>query len=424
LVITVDCGITAAENKRHAAALGMDMLITDHHEVSGELPTSPVVNPRRPDCPSPAKMLAGVGVAFKLVCAVEGPGSAEAMLRRYADLVAVGTIADVMPMLGENRYLVQRGLEELRRGSRPGFRELCAEAGLELSAISVTNVGFVIAPRINAAGRLGGTETAVELLATRDGARAHTLAQELCSLNAERRRIEDGMLEEALALIGDAAPRAPLVLADARWHQGVAGIVASKIADRMGVPAVMICLKDGVGKGSCRSVGGFNLFEALSAHRELMLSFGGHEMAAGITIAEENIPALRAALREDYAKLPAEEKRAALAVDFEVIKPEGLLTVENVEALDTLEPFGSGNPVPVLSLTGARVLRVTPLSEGKHTKLRVEKNGAQFDVLLFGTGPEALGAHMGARASLAFTPRVNTFRGKKSVQLNLLDYKE
>lgn len=421
LVITVDCGITAAENKRFAASLGMDMVITDHHEVSGERPTSPVVDPKRPDCPSPAKMLAGVGVAFKLICAVDGVQNTESLLNRYADLVAVGTIADVMPMIGENRVFVKRGLQLVRDGARPGLSELIDAAGANRRKMTVTGIGYTLAPRINAAGRLGGTDVAVNLLLSENSGEAEELAKQLCFLNTERRRIEAEMVDEATKMLDKEPPMGrPIVLMSEGWHQGVAGIVASRISEKYNLPAIMICVKDGIGRGSCRSSGGYNIFEALSANRDILLSFGGHELAAGITISAENVSELRTRLGEAYVAASDDIPEPTLAIDFEVIKPE-LLSVANIMALDELEPFGTGNPAPVLCMTNMTVEAVVPLSGGKHTKLRLEKSGMVFDGLFFGKEPDKLEFKSGDRVDAAFNPQVNEFRGKRTVQLNLID---
>lgn len=423
LVVTVDCGVTAAAEAAHAREIGLDMVITDHHECSGPLPDVPVADPRRPDDDSPAKDLAGVGVAFKLACAAEGPGGTEALLERYGDLVAVGTIADVMPVTGENRTFIRRGLESVRRGDRPGLRELCAAAGLDGKKLSVTGVGFALAPRINAAGRLGSTDTAVQLLLSQDAAEAARLASELCALNRERQSIESGMLAEALeALKADPPEGKPIVLAREGWHQGVAGIVASRLADRFGVPAVMICVKDGVGRGSCRSCGSFNIFGALSACRRRLLSFGGHEAAAGLTIRAEEVDAFRGELRACYEGTAGGGDHPELRVDLELVKP-GILTVENVSALGSLEPYGEGNPQPVLCMTGVDVDGVLPLSDGRHTKLWVEKGGEQFEAVFFGKSARELGASEGMSADVAFVPQVNEFRGRRNVQLCLVDFR-
>ncbi|MBQ4381866.1 MAG: single-stranded-DNA-specific exonuclease RecJ [Oscillospiraceae bacterium] len=422
LVITVDCGITAAENKRYAASLGMDMVITDHHEVSGEEPEGPVVDPKRPECQSPAKMLAGVGVAFKLVCAVEGEEHTHELLETYGDLAAVGTVADVMPVTGENRILIRRGIELIREGRRVGLAALCQAAGADPARLTAIDVGYVLAPRINAAGRLGGTDTAVRLLMTEDPAEAMSLANQLCELNKERRRIEGNMEAQALKMLSAQPPEGrPIVLAGRDWHQGVAGIVASRMADRFSLPSIMICVKDGVGRGSCRSAGGYNLFEALSDLREYLIGFGGHELAAGITLNEENIPAFRKALGEHYAARAASLPESVLEVDFEVIKPR-LLTAANIRALESLEPYGSGNPSPVLCMCGVRVEDAMGLSDGRHSKLWLSKAGTVFEAVFFGRSLSQLGAHKGVEADVAFAPQINEFRGRSTVQLNLCDF--
>ena len=424
LVVSVDCGITAVEEARHAREIGLDMVITDHHECGETLPDAiAAVDPKRPDCPSPAKALAGVGVAFKLICAVEGPGSEERLLNTYGDLVACGTIADVMPVTGENRVLIKRGLERICEGRRPGLAELMCAAGLEGKVPSVMNVGFILAPRINAAGRLGRADVAVELLLTDDPVEAARLAEELCAMNRERQCIEGAMFKEALKMLEKDPPGGkPIVLASREWHQGVCGIVASKVVDRFGLPAVMICLKDGVGRGSCRSVCGFNLFDALSTHRELLLNFGGHEMAAGLTVEERNVDALRLALAESFEALPEKICERVLHVDFEVIKPE-LLSMANIDAMATLEPYGTGNPQPILCMTDVLVENAVSLSDGRHSKLWVSKLGEVFEAVFFSKSLQDLGAHTGVRADLAFSPQINEFRGRRSVQLNLVDFR-
>ncbi len=421
LVITVDCGITAVEEAAFARSIGLELVITDHHECGETLPeAAAVVDPRRPDCPSPAKDLAGVGVAFKLICAVAGPGESEARLERYGDLVATGTVADVMPVTGENRTLIQRGLESLRQGKRPGLTELCLAAGIDPKKLTVSNVGFGLAPRINAAGRIGDTDTAVELLLTEDRDRAVHLAVSRCELNRERQRIESAMLQDALQMLERAPqPEGPIVLESATWHQGVAGIVASRLTEKLGLPTVMLCVRDGVGRGSCRSVEGFDLHEALTRCSGLLMNFGGHEMAAGLTVREENIPALTDALKRLYKPAPSPKKR--LHVDFEVIKPE-LLSLQNVCALAGLEPYGVGNPQPVLCMRDMTVENAVPLSEGRHTKLWLSKGGELFEAVFFSHGPEELGARPGVRCAAAFNPQLNEFRGKRSVQLYLVDF--
>ena len=420
LIISTDCGITASDEAAYAAGLGMDMIITDHHECGRVLPDAvAVVNPKRPDCPYPTKSLAGVGVAFKLVCACEGSDRLEELLEQYGDLVALGTIADVMPVPGENRLFIRRGLENIHTRPRPGIRALCEAAGLDWRQLSAMNVSYGLAPRINAAGRLSRTELATELLQCTDEQRAQHLAAELCQLNRDRQKLESEMFLQASEMV-NSAPDGPLVLVSDRWHQGVSGIVASRLAEKFGVPAIMICVAEGIGKGSCRSVRGFGIYEALSCCADTLESFGGHEMAAGLTIKSENIPVLAERLRAIYEKKRDSITESCLEIDFEVIKP-GLLTEENVESLKMLEPYGLENPQPLLCMSKARVESIIPLSGGKHSKLRVNHLGETYDCVFFSRGPGELGLDQGGLADIAFTPQINEFRGRRSVQLLLSD---
>jgi single-stranded-DNA-specific exonuclease len=423
LIVTVDCGVTAVEEAVYASQQGIDMVITDHHECGGTaLPAAvAVVDPKRPDCPYPFKQLAGVGVAFKLICAVERQTPVEALLAQYSDLVALGTVADVMPVTGENRVFLRRGLAAMRRGSRVGIAALCAAAGTELGQLNVGSAGFSIAPRLNAAGRVGTTDTAVRLLLTEDPAQAEECAQTLCAYNRQRQQLEGAMFEDAVAMLEKNPPAGgPIVLASSAWHQGVAGIVASRLAEKYGLPCVMICLKDGLGRGSCRSVPGMSIYNALEACAAYLDSFGGHDMAAGLNIQEQNIPAFRQALAQAVQQQGSCTGQQTLEIDFEVIKP-GLLTVQNVEAARVLEPYGIGNPAPLLCIRGAEIMSVTPLSGGKHTKFRIRKYTEQFDCVFFSKSPEELGVAAGRLVEVAFTPQVNAFRDRKSVQLLLSD---
>ena len=423
LVITVDCGITAAEEAEYAKTLGLDMIITDHHECKERLPdAAAVIDPKRPDCSYPNCALAGVGVAFKLVCAMEGADRTDALLSEYGDLVALGTIADVMPVVGENRLLIRRGVEEIRRGGRAGIRHLAVASGCESSRdVSMNCVGFSLAPRLNAAGRLGNISAALELLMAQDDETAERLAQELCEMNRTRQQMVNDVYGDAVRMLEADPPEGrPIVIASDKWHQGVAGIVASRLAEAYLLPAVVICVENGSGRGSCRSVGDFNLFAVLSKCADLLDHFGGHEMAAGLTVREDLIPELRRRLGEAYSAAAAKISKPALHVDFEVVKP-GLLTVENVESLSLLEPFGNGNPSPLLCMQNVGVTGVIPLSGGRHTKLTVRKNGESFDCIFFCRTAKEIGVREGDTADLAFTPQINEFRGRRSVQFLLAD---
>ena len=418
LIVTVDCGVTTAEEAAYASGIGVDMIITDHHECREDLPDAiAVVDPKRPDCNYPSHDLAGVGVAFKLLCALEG--SAAPILDRYADLVAVGTIADVMPLIGENRYIVKRGLEKIEDDPRPGLRALVEEVGLGRKRVTATNIGFTLAPRLNASGRLGQVKNAVNLLLSRSTREAETCAAELCHLNGQRQEIESEIWQQAQELLGDTVPDAPIVLAQEDWHQGVIGIAASRLAEKFNVPAIMISLDGDRGKGSCRSSGNFNLFDALSACDDFLEGFGGHALAAGLTIRRENIDAFRAAFA-DYYRAHAEECVSTLEIDLRVEDP-ALLTLECVEDLERIEPCGTGNPRPRLCLTDAVLTELTPIGGGRHLRLRLEKFGREYEAVFFHQTAENLGLHVGDRVDAAFFPQINEFRQRRSVQLLLSD---
>lgn len=421
LIITVDCGITAIDESALAAELGMDVVITDHHACKDTLPPAlAVVDPHRPDCPYPFKGLAGVGVALKLAMAVAGPEQAPAVLERFCDLAAVGTIADVMPMTGENRAIVSRGLRRLNPADRLGLACLIRWAGLGDKPVTTVSVGYTLAPRINAAGRLGRAEVAAELLLTRDPQRADQLAQALCELNRERQAIEGEIFQQCVQLLDETPQSGVLVLADSRWHQGVVGIVASRLAERYACPVFMICLDNGVGKGSCRSWGGVNLFQLLSTCAPLLESFGGHALAAGFTVREENIPALAAGLRAALAETCKGEALPSV-LEVDAVASPNALTVEAVESLDLLEPCGTGNPRPVLVLSGAQVQTMSQVGRGRHLKLRLESRGKTLDAIYFSADGAELGLTPGCRVDVAFYPQINEFRDNRTVQMQVID---
>lgn len=421
LIITVDCGITAAREVEFARELGIDVVITDHHECKQAIPeAAAVVDPHRPDCPYPFKGLAGVGVALKLAMAAAGPYRAGLVFREYADLAAVGTVADVMPMTGENRTIVQTGLAALAHPRRVGLAQLMEEAGLGDKPVTSVSIGYTLAPRINAAGRMGQADLAAELLLTRDPGRAAALAQELCALNRERQTIECEIFQECVQRLERRPQSGVILLADEHWHQGVVGIVASRLTEKYSCPAFMVCLDQGMGKGSCRSWGGVNLFHLLTQCQDLLEGFGGHAMAAGFTVQEENIPALDRRLRQLVLEEQAgEELPSLLDIDAAVLPQE--LTVEAVEALDALEPCGAGNPRPVLVLTGAHVISAAQVGRGRHLKLRLEGRGVPLDAIFFSVDGSELGLTPGCRVDVAFYPQINDFRGVRSVQLQVVD---
>ena len=395
LVITVDCGITAVEETEYARSLGIDVIITDHHECkNSSLPDAvAVIDCKMEGDPYPNPCLAGVGVALKLVSACDGDGAA--MLERYADLVAVGTVADVMPLVDENRYLVRQGIRKLKDDPLPGFSAMLREAGVDAAHLTASAISFSLAPRLNAAGRLGQAVKAAELLMCTDEAEAASLAAELCELNRQRQSIETEIWQEAQAL----------------------RIAASRLAEQYCVPAIMICMMGDQGKGSCRSCGGFNLYDALSACSDHLLGFGGHALAAGLTIAPDKIDAFRAALREYYRK-NAPERQPEVRCDL-LIRDPSVLSIENIRELDLLEPYGNGNQKPVFILSDVELESVSNVAGGRHMRVRVRAGRSRFEGIFFSHSSESLGLSEGDRADLAFTPQINDYRGHVSVQLVL-----
>ena len=421
LIVTVDCGITAVEEVELARALGIDVVITDHHECKEILPKAvAVVDPHRPDGSYPFKGLAGVGVALKLAMAISK--TPEVVLEEYSDLAAVGTVADVMPMTGENRLIVRRGLSALIHPKRLGLAMLIREAGLSDKPISTVSVGYTLAPRINASGRMGQTALALELLLTHDPARAELLARQLCELNRERQAIEGHIFQQCVEQLSRAPQSGAVLLADPGWHQGVVGIVASRLTERYNCPAFMVCLsEDGMGKGSCRSWGNINLFQLLSGCSDLLDGFGGHALAAGFTVRAEHIPALSQRLKHaaEQQRAQSDEPVSVLEADA-VVQPQEL-TLEAIESLELLEPCGAGNPRPVLVLTGAVVHSLSHVGRGRHLKMRLDVRGTSLDAIFFSTDAAEQGIAPGSRVDVAFYPQINEFRGFRSVQLQVID---
>lgn len=419
LIVTVDCGITANAEAQLCKKLGIDLVITDHHECKDDLPQAvAVVDPHRSDCTYPHTNLSGVGVAFQLAAAVSGK-QAE-LLDRYADLLCLGLIADVMPLQGEVRTMVVRGLKALETPQRPGLAALMRECGCLNGPVTTASVGYLLAPRINAAGRMGQVEMALALFLTRDPAEAQVLAANLCKLNRDRQRVEAAIYQQASDMLGqDAHPKA-IVLAGETWHQGVVGIVASRLSEEYNCPAFLICMDHDKGKASSRSYGGFNLFAALTRLSDLLDSYGGHELAAGFTIRRENIPRFReeitALVEEHHASGRAD---TALSVDCPV--EAELLTLSNVRALNQLEPCGTGCPVPVFCLKDAKITQLSEVGGGKHLRLTVQSGGCLLPAIFFSQTALQAGIDLGDTVDLAFTPQINEFRGNRSVQLNVVD---
>ncbi len=454
LMITVDTGITAIEEIDYAKELGIDTVVTDHHECRAELPRAcAAVNPHRADDSYPFKELAGVGVIFKLVCAFEMAqcrrrGEPEIdgvrrICREYADLVAIGTIADVMPVIDENRLIVSLGLRMLENTTRPGLRALIEAASgnkmgegskyLKKRKINSSFIGFTIAPRMNAAGRVSSASIAVELLLSRDDATASALAEELCELNLQRQTEENRIAETAYKKIEqtmDAENDLVIVIDDDEWKQGIIGIVSSRITERYGLPSILISFDgavngtpaaDDVGKGSGRSVKGMNLVEALIDSEELLVRFGGHELAAGLSIRRGDIDAFRQRINQ-YAKerLNEESLSVSLEADCEVEIKD--LTLTLAQQIATLEPFGISNPVPHFVMRDVRIRRVVPMGGGKHMRMILEKDGIEMTAVRFGVSAEDFAAHdVGETVDVLFQLNVNEYQGVTSLQMILQD---
>jgi single-stranded-DNA-specific exonuclease len=421
LIITVDCGITAVPEADYARELGVDVIVTDHHECKSVLPDAvAVVDPKRHDCPYPNKTLAGVGVAFKLVCALEKGRDLSELISEYGDLVAIGTIADVMPVTGENRVLIRTGLRALARKPRPGLQKLLLEVGAPRKEIDTAMIGFLLAPRLNAAGRMGRTSLSVDVLLTNDLAEAERLTKELGQLNAQRRELESVIFDEVAERLSGVDLKGPIVMSGRNWYPGVMGIVAARTAEKHRFPAIMISVDaDGDGRGSCRSFGSFKLYSALLRCDDLLINFGGHEMAAGLTVAAEKIDEFRARITEVYHEMVKIPPTPTLRVDFEAEKPE-LLNLKNVEALGKLEPFGNAFIPPCLCIRGARLVSVQSVGGGKHTRMRIEKNNRSMDCIFFAMEAEKMGVREGDAVDVAFQPQVNDFR-RRTVQLHIMD---
>ncbi len=419
LIITVDCGITAVEEARLCKALGMDLVITDHHECKEVLPEAvAILDPHRPDSGYPHRNLSGVGVAFKLASAL--CGDQEAVLRGYADMVCLGTVADVMLLRGENRVFVSRGLEALKQSPRLGIAALMEQCGCDSDSLTATTIGFMLAPRINAAGRMGKIQLAIDLFLTDDPLQALESAKALCDLNRQRQAVESEIYDQALAMLPQTGAPEAIVLADDRWHQGVVGIVASRIAEEYCCPTFLICLDGDHGKASSRSYGGFNLFSSLCALSPLLESYGGHELAAGFTIHRQNIDAFRqqiSAMASDYycEDLP----RTTLDIDCAI--PPELLTMGNIESLCALEPCGNGCPKPVLMMEGLVVDRIKAVGNGKHLRLRLRRGNHYINAIYFSATPQTASIGQGDLVDVAFVPQINEFREERSVQMNILD---
>jgi len=427
LIVSVDCGITSVPEAEFCRRSGIDLIIVDHHSPKELIPDAcAVVNPLQPDCPYPFKSLAGVGVAFNLLVALRSRlrqtgafrDEQEPDLRQWLDLVALGTIADVVPLIGQNRIYAQYGLKQLAVSNKPGIEALKRVAGIT-GEVSCGQVGFRLAPRLNAAGRIESAVPGVELLLGSDPVIVGAIAQELDAANAERQSIERRMLEEAIAMVegdGGYPARRSIVLASDSWHQGVVGIVASRLVERYHRPTILIALDgEGHGKGSGRSIPGFHLLEALNASSEHLERFGGHRYAAGVSLAADRVAAFTAAFEAAaQMMLAGAELLPTLALDAEAIPDD--INPGLVDDLKRLEPFGAGNPEPTLLLRGVTVVERRTVGDG-HLKLRLKADGRILDAIAF----RQADCDTDGLRDVAFFPELNVWNNTTTLQLRIKD---
>lgn len=425
LIVTVDNGISSVQEVARANELGIDVVVTDHHRPQEILPDAvAVVDAYRPDDTSPYKHFSGVGIAFKLLMALEdGAGDVEDLLEAYSDLAAIGTIGDIVPLTGENRTLIRAGLERLSQSDRPGVQALLENAGIAGKTLTSTNVAFTLVPRINATGRMGAPERAVRLLISSYEEEAEVLSEEICADNEERRRVEAEIAEAAFADIeAKGYMKDRVVVVDGEnWHHGVIGIVASRVTERCGKPCMIISRGETEAKGSGRSIEGFSLFEAICACGDLLIKFGGHPMAAGITLKPENIEAFRKRINQYAAEHFPQMPTQTVTLDCK-LNPAAL-SVSMAQSLTQLEPFGNGNPQPVFGLFNMELSNVTPVGGGGHLRLTLEKNGAVITAMRFNTKPEELPYHIGDKIDLAVQLEAREFRGQPSLTVIVRDMK-
>ena len=420
VVISVDTGIRDHEALTRARQLGLDCIVTDHHLPDGLLPPAcAILNPQRTDCGYPEKFLAGVGVAFKLVQALLGERLSDRVLKSYLKVVAIGTIADVVPLLGENRVIARFGLEGLRQPKQAGLQALLEVSGLAGRSISAGDVGFRLGPRLNAAGRMENARDVIDLLVCSDLEKAREIAARLDSLNRDRQRVEDGILREIEEIMNRHPAkrnRYALVLAGEGWHRGVIGIVAQRVVERYHRPALVIGVEDGVGVGSGRSIRAFHLLDALNAMQDLFVRFGGHARAAGFALPSARIAELERRF-EQYARavLKPLDLEPVLRVDAEVSGADLDWTL--FEALERLAPFGCGNPTPVLTTRDLRLLLEPRILQEKHLKLRVACGWKSFDAIGWGMAERGATLAPGQVLDMAFTLDQNVFQDVRSLQL-------
>jgi single-stranded-DNA-specific exonuclease len=431
LLITVDCGSTALEEVALAQRLGMDMVITDHHQPPEQLPAAcAVLNPHQPACTYPNKHLCGVGVVFKLLTALRSALRQEQRwtdrlpnLKRHLDFTALGTIADVMPLREENRVIVHYGLQELTQTRKPGLQALRHVSGRAEKPAGVGEVGFQLAPRLNASGRLGSATHSVALLTASDTQEAERLAQLLDTVNQERRALQQRMEEAVHARIAelyDGQPPAAIVLGDPTWPLGVVGIVAAKIVEAYHRPTFLVNINGDTARGSGRSIPAFNLYEGLQHCAPWLRQFGGHKYAAGLTMDTAHLPALQEALSHFAATtLTPEDLQPTLSLD--AVVPLAEMTPELVDDLARCEPHGAGNPTPLFGAEAVQLASTIRLmgQQGQHARFRVAQHGVTLSVVAFQQAAQVQALPAGALVDIAFTPTINTWNGQHRLELHL-----
>jgi single-stranded-DNA-specific exonuclease len=427
LIITVDCGISNDREVSLAKRLGMDVVITDHHLVpSGFQPQCPVINPHQPGCSFPFKGLSGVGLAFFLAVGLRAAlrekgwfkSRSEPDLRDYLDLVALGTMADRVPLLGQNRILVSGGVSRMADSIWPGIRAIMNVAGVGISDVSSEDLAFRVAPRLNAPGRMGDSLMGLQILMTEKQTEAHVLASKIDATNVRRRALEQEILEQTTAMIDDQMEsRRTLLLASENWHTGVLGIVASRLVDRYHKPVMIAAIKDGIAVGSGRSIDGFDLHSAMKKVSHCFLRFGGHSHAAGFTLEVSQLEALRKGLEEEAQEhLRPKDMIPTIRVDSELSFKN--ITLDVIHQINALAPFGEGNPEPVFMARSVKVFESRIVGE-RHLKLRLGQGGQALDAIAFGLGNRH--PLKGISTDFLFTPEVNRWKGTENVQLKIID---
>jgi len=416
LIVTVDNGINASEEIDLANSLGIDVVVTDHHLQQKDLPNAcAVVDPHRIDDYSDYKMLSGVGVAFKLVCALEGGASSDEMLERYSELVTLGTVGDIVPLIGENRVICRYGLKKINANPSLGISALKEVSAQDRKEMKISTLSFSLVPKINAAGRMGSSDRAVGLLLCQNQEEAIAYAQELQKENTNRQAICEEITKAACEIIDNNRlfDNNIITVYSSGWHAGIIGIVASKIVEKYGLPTIIFTEEDGVMHGSGRSVEGFNLFEAITFADAKTVTFGGHELAAGVTVELSQYDEFCLLINEYADSIP--KTVSSITLDCK-LRPEAI-TTDLVELISTLQPFGAGNPEPVFGLYNARIISVESLKSGKFVKVNIERDGYHFAVLCFSYSYAIFPFTVGNMVDIAFTPEISEFKGKKSVTL-------